>query len=195
MKKSLVTPLVSAFLLILALGLGFVYLRYGYRFGFAPTAFALSRMDNAEKALALAKAPAHELVASELPSEQKQQENRQSVDVLSEGIPERLAHFEPVVGEKAEGMVRVVSTGTKLYVVFDEGVSVAQAPDLRVYLSKRASASFDDYRDAFADLGALKSARGTQVYEVPSDIKLEEIKSIAIVNVSYHAIVAKALID
>lgn len=191
MKKVLVTGALALLLVVS----GYAYLRYGYRWGFAPTAYALSRMNNAEKALVLAKAPAHALVASELPTEQKQQENRQSVDVLSEGIPERLAHLEPVIGEKAEGMVRIVSTGTKLYVVFDESVSMAQAPDLRVYLSKRASASFADYRDAFADLGQLKSARGTQVYEVPSDFKLEEIKSIAIVNVVYQAIVAKAVID
>lgn len=181
--------------LVAILAIGFGFLRYGYRLGFAPTAFALGRMSDEEKALALVKVPTGELATAELPTEQKRAENKQSVDVLSAGVPERIANLEPVAGKEASGMVRIVSAGDKLYLVFDESVSIAQAPTLRVYLSKRASGSFDDYRDAYADLGELKSARGTQVYDIPKEFTLGDIKSIAIVNVPYRAIVARAVID
>ena len=145
--------------------------------------------------MALAEVPTGPLTAAELPTEQKRTENQQSVAILDTGIPERVMRLVPVSGSAAEGMVRLVTTSTKLYVVFDENVSLVQAPSLHVYVSKRASNSFADFTVAYVDLGELTSARGTQVYEVPVEMKLEEIKSIAIVNAPYQAIVAKAVID
>lgn len=180
-------------LVIVALSWGFF--RFGYRLGFEPTTFALNRMSVAEKHIALAKSPTGPFVPSELTVEEKQQENKQSVAILDQGIPERLANIVSTSESPASGMVRIVNNQEKLYLVFDEAVSLPPAPSLRVYLSKRASASFDDYGDAYIDLGELKAARGTQVYEIPAGFALEEIKSIGIVNVAYKLIVAKAVIN
>jgi|GEM_PF-5375966 hypothetical protein len=194
MKKQVMTGLVAVVIIVVAAAV-FAFVRYGYQLGFAPTSYALAHMSNAEKAIALAKAPIGDLVTNELSAELKQAENKSSIDILDGGIPERLANLTPVTGESAEGMVRIVSTGTQLYVVFDESVSMTQGPSLRVYLAKRQPVTFDDFEGASVDLGELKSVRGTQVYAVPAEMTLDEIKAIAIVNVPYKAIMATAVIN
>lgn len=182
-------------IVLMSLTFGWAFLRYGYYIGFTPTEFALARMDDGEKRLALTKAPTGEVVAAELTTEQKQAENNYSIEVLSEGIPERIANFTSADDTTVEGMVRIVSYNQLLYVVFDESVTLTPAPTLRVYLTKKGTSTFGDNQNTTVDLGELKSARGTQVYEIPSTLTLDEIKSIDIVNVPYQLTLANAVIN
>ncbi|MCA9384988.1 MAG: DM13 domain-containing protein [Candidatus Magasanikbacteria bacterium] len=191
MKKQMLT----VGIVLMSLTFGWAFLRYGYYIGFTPTEFALARMDDGEKRLALTKAPTGEVVVTELTTEQKQAENNYSIEVLSEGIPERIANFTSADDTSVEGMVRIVSYNQLLYVVFDESVTLTPAPTLRVYLTKNGTGTFGDNQNNTVDLGELKSARGTQVYEIPSTLTLDEIKSIDIVNVPYQLTLANAVIN
>jgi len=62
-----------------------------------------------------------------------------------------------------------------------EDLDTDSGPDLRVYLSE-AAADGDEgaLDDAFVDLGGLKGNQGSQNYEIPDGVALDEIESVTI---------------
>lgn len=75
------------------------------------------------------------------------------------------------------GPVLVLRSGTRLLVRF-ESVSIANGPDLHVYLSKDAGGT---YREANAVyLGPLKATDGSFNYDVPAGVDLAQYRSVVV---------------
>lgn len=192
MKKPFITfALFAAILLIL----GAAFWRYGYKIGLTPSDAVIERMSDKEKAEAMQKTPIEPMATIELKPEEKANENSMAITALSEGTPERIASFVGVTIHKAEGMARVVKNDDHLQIVFDEGFTVTPGPGLYVYVSSKRVDSFRDLNDGGVELAKLKATRGTQVYDLPTGTKLEDIKSIIVACKPYKVLFGKAIIE
>ncbi len=69
---------------------------------------------------------------------------------------------------KAAGVARIVASDGKKYVRFEDDFEVTNGPDLYVYLGKNG-----EY-DGDTNLGRLKGNVGSQNYEIPNDINLDD---------------------
>lgn len=90
-----------------------------------------------------------------------------SVETLSEGS---FTGFDTL--HQASGKARIIRTNGKTYVRFEDDFTVTNGPDLFVHLG-----SGDKY-DANANLGALKGNEGSQNYEIPSNINLDNYSEV-----------------
>lgn len=79
------------------------------------------------------------------------------------------------------GSVALVDDGGDLQVALSD-LATSNGPDLHVILSPKGGASGDwyGYQEGATYLGALKGNRGTQVYDVPDDLDVDEIASVVI---------------
>jgi hypothetical protein len=73
------------------------------------------------------------------------------------------------------GAVRIVKVGDDRVLRF-EGVDIAGAPDMYVYLSDRV----DGRPGAFVDLGKLKATNGSFNYLIPTSVDLATVRSVVI---------------
>ena len=73
------------------------------------------------------------------------------------------------------GVVSVVRIGADRFVRF-EGVDIAGAPDMHVYLSDRS----DGAPGTFVDLGKLKATNGSFNYQVPAQVDLGTVHSVVV---------------
>ncbi len=73
----------------------------------------------------------------------------------------------------AEGDVRLVSVGNKMYVRY-ENFKTINGPDLYVYLSKDIDAK------EFVNLGRLKSTEGNSNYEIPAGTNVEDYQYVLV---------------
>lgn len=80
--------------------------------------------------------------------------------------------FEGVSFHEARGSAKIVKSGDKYFVSFEENFYVTNGPDLLVYLGK------DGVYDPKAELGNLKGNIGSQVYEIPETINLNDYNEV-----------------
>jgi hypothetical protein len=96
--------------------------------------------------------------------------------------PVALARGEWVSLEHATtGTVALVDDGGDLQLVLAD-LDGSNGPDLRVILSPKAAVAGDwfGYEDGAVYLGALKGNQGTQTYDVPDDLDLDDVASVVI---------------
>ncbi|PRY42375.1 DM13 domain-containing protein [Umezawaea tangerina] len=75
-------------------------------------------------------------------------------------------------------LVRLADGG---HAVQFEGLDTSDGPDLYVYLSDKPSDSAESaFGSGFTSLGELKANQGNQVYPVPADAALEDVRSVVI---------------
>ncbi|MEM1116419.1 MAG: DM13 domain-containing protein [Bacteroidota bacterium] len=93
-----------------------------------------------------------------MPTEPMADAEMADAEIVAEGT------FRDGDGHPASGQAILYRLADGSHTVRLEGLSTDNGPDLRVRLVR----SLDDLGDAVVDLGALKSTRGDQNYEVPS---------------------------
>lgn len=82
---------------------------------------------------------------------------------------------------ETSGTVILLDDGGDLQLVLSD-LATSNGPDLRVILSPKAGVEGDwyGYEDGATYLGALKGNRGTQVYDVPDDVDVDDVASAVI---------------
>lgn len=73
---------------------------------------------------------------------------------------------------QASGTARIVQVSGKTYVRFEDDFTVTNGPDLFVYLGN------NNAYDASANLGKLKGNEGSQNYEIPSSISINNYSEV-----------------
>ena len=87
--------------------------------------------------------------------------------VLSEGT---FTGFDAL--HQASGTARIIESGDKKYVRFEEDFTVTNGPDLFVHLGSNGA------YDAEANLGRLKGNEGSQNYEIPAGIDVSQYSEV-----------------
>ena len=77
------------------------------------------------------------------------------------------------------GMATIVEEDGKRYLEFDQAFRSDSGPDLFVLLHKEAVPQ-NYSSDQFINLGVLQSVEGSQRYEIPSDVLVEDFQSAVI---------------
>ena len=80
------------------------------------------------------------------------------------------------VSSDTAGGVTIVEENGKRYLEFDESFSTEDGPDLFVLLHKEATPQSYSV-DQFVNLGDLQSISGSQRYEIPENISVDDFKS------------------
>ena len=110
--------------------------------------------------------PNHELITTKATVEA---EKIVSVKVESKTAAPRVVSY-PIIGtagHPASGTVRIIETGDKLFVRY-ENFKTINGPDLLVYLAKDLKAK------EFVSLGKLKATEGNINYEIPQGTNIQE---------------------
>lgn len=120
---------------------------------------------------AAATSPAAEATATSAPTAQPPADGPV---VLARGSWTSLEHT-------TTGTVALVRDGDDVQLVLAD-LDGSNGPDLRVILSPKQAVEGDwfGYEDGAVYLGALKGNKGTQTYDVPDDIDLDDIASVVI---------------
>lgn len=98
--------------------------------------------------------------------------NENTADKMPSSLTTSQGYFKGRAGHSAAGTASVIETGDKKYIRFEGDFSVTNGPDLFVYLGKDGSYNSD------ASLGALKGNKGSQNYEVPEDLNLDNFNEV-----------------
>jgi len=80
--------------------------------------------------------------------------------------------FSGLVGHKAQGTASLIEVGGKNFIRFENNFEVTNGPDLVVYLGK------DNKYDEKAELGELKGNIGSQNYEIPTSLDLNNYNEV-----------------
>lgn len=81
-------------------------------------------------------------------------------------------NFEGLAGHNAAGKAVLIKSGDKKYVRFEEDFEITNGPDLFVHLGR------DGEYDKEVNLGPLKGNIGSQNYEIPENVKIEEYNEV-----------------
>ena len=79
----------------------------------------------------------------------------------------------------------------KRYVVFGDDFSTPRGPDVKVFLSQKRMEDIDKRESVDIDglfLGEMTEFKGTQSYEIPNEIVLEDFESIVIHCKAYSVV-------
>ncbi|MBE7382454.1 MAG: DM13 domain-containing protein [Leptolyngbya sp. SIO1E4] len=91
---------------------------------------------------------------------------------------EKTGSFEGVA-HPTLGTATIIEEGGKRYLEFDEAFRSDSGPDLFVLLHKEATP--ESYSsDQYVNLGVLQSVEGSQRYEIPDDVSIEDFSSAVI---------------
>lgn len=168
MKNSAVTSLVLALAL---LGAGC----------FGPRMYSseeLQTMSDDEKKAAMEEMlkdyPAPEFTKEEQVSEQKEM-----IEVMANGTPERMADFEPRNLHSVTGKARIVKNEDRYQIVLSEDFTVTPGPYLVVRVGGK-------------EIGKLQSTKGAQVYDLPSDFSLTQATDVNIFCKPFQVVFAIA---
>ena len=76
----------------------------------------------------------------------------------------------------------IVTKGDGTYVMLDENFKTRSAPDLKIFLSKKAAGDLTNRNatDGATRVVKLDSAKGAQAYKLPAGLDLSEFQSILI---------------
>ncbi|NJK36808.1 MAG: DM13 domain-containing protein [Oscillatoriales cyanobacterium RM1_1_9] len=89
--------------------------------------------------------------------------------------------FVTVEQEKpTRGTARIVSENGKRYLEFDGAFTTAQGPDVQVVLHRSNQQSAKLKEGDYVVIATLKNFDGAQRYELPSNLKVEDFKSVGI---------------
>ncbi len=77
------------------------------------------------------------------------------------------------------GTVEILQKENRIYVRLGDDFSTAEGPDLHLLLHKKNPPMGYDQGD-FVSLGRLKSLNGTQVYQVPEGVALDQYVSVVV---------------
>lgn len=103
--------------------------------------------------------------------------------VYAESMVAHAASHQFVKKSKSiKGSFKLVERGDKTFVVFSSDFKAKRGPDLKVFLSPTAikSASGKNAVKGSINLGALKTNKGSQEYEVPAGIDLARFESVLV---------------
>ncbi len=89
------------------------------------------------------------------------EDGKGGMEFLSEGS------FQGLAGHSAQGTAKLIKTGEKKYIRFEDDFEITNGPDLFVHLGS------NDQYDKEANLGELKGNIGSQNYEIPDDLDIE----------------------
>ncbi|ACK65972.1 conserved hypothetical protein [Rippkaea orientalis PCC 8801] len=79
-----------------------------------------------------------------------------------------------------KGKATIISEGGKNYLQFDSAFDTADGPDVQVILHRNNTVPVNLSEKDYIILAPLKNRRGTQRYEIPNTIKVNDFKSVAI---------------
>ena len=127
----------------------------------------------------------HALAADALAQEKPLSSPQQSTEVAPSGAATTVATGKlHGLLHKTSGTVSILTTADGGHVLRLENFQTSNGPDVRVYLVKGTNADNNDFikagGDNFVDLGALKGNKGDQNYTIPSNVNLDEYKSVSI---------------
>ncbi|MEM7556415.1 MAG: DM13 domain-containing protein [Cyanobacteria bacterium P01_A01_bin.84] len=92
-----------------------------------------------------------------------------------------LASGEFVKAEKATtGQAKIVSINGKRYLKLSKGFSTGNGPDVKIILHKNSSVPGNIKEGNYITLAPIKSFNGSQTYEIPSNVNLDDYKSVGI---------------
>lgn len=78
------------------------------------------------------------------------------------------------------GEVRVIRRNGKRYLDFDSEFTTAQGPDVQIILYRDKQVPLNVSEEDYITLATLKSFNGSQRYEIPDNIDLDDLKSVGI---------------
>ncbi len=78
------------------------------------------------------------------------------------------------------GKVRVIRLNGKRYLDFDSDFTTAQGPDVQIILHRNKTVPLNVSQENYITLAKLKSFNGSQRYEIPDNIDLDDLKSVGI---------------
>ncbi|EAZ88654.1 DM13 domain-containing protein [Crocosphaera chwakensis] len=78
------------------------------------------------------------------------------------------------------GQVRVIRLNGKRYLDFDSDFTTAQGPDVQIILYRGNKVPLNVSEENYITLAKLKSFNGSQRYEIPDNIDLDDLKSVGI---------------
>lgn len=92
------------------------------------------------------------------------------------------------------GNVTIYKSNQSYEVFLNKNFEVGPGPNFHVYLSESSNVKTkSDFKNAKNyDLGALKSFRGSQVYNVPQDVDFKKIKSVVVWCVTFSQLITSA---
>ncbi len=94
---------------------------------------------------------------------------------------------------QGSGSAKIYRLPDGSHVLRFEDLNVTNGPDLRVLLSSHpAPTSRSEVMQSYVDLGPLKGNLGSQNYEIPDDIQLDQIASVVIYCQPFHVVFATA---
>lgn len=120
---------------------------------------------------------------------------QESLEEVAEGTTEETTkvisqgEFVGLELHNAEGTAKLIQVGDKFYVRFEEDFKVTNGPDLFVYFGK------DGQYVGEARLGRLKGNIGSQNYEVPPGINVENFNEVWIWCRAFSVPFGKAELD
>ena len=83
-------------------------------------------------------------------------------------------------GKSTEGTFKVIEEGGKKYIEFSEDFRVSRGPDLEIILHKNSTVASSIGESDYISLASIESFSGTQRYEVPENVDLNEYASVAV---------------
>ena len=89
---------------------------------------------------------------------------------------------------QGSGTARIVEANGKKYVRFEEDFQVTNGPDLFVYFGR------DGTYDKDTNIGRLKGSKGSQNYEIPSDINVDDYNEVWVWCRAFAVPFAKAVL-
>ncbi len=84
--------------------------------------------------------------------------------------------------KKLKGAWEVVQRGDRTFIVFGEDFRAANGPDLKVFLSPQtvSDVTGNTAVNGAINIGELKATKGTQEYEVPEGVSLDQYSSVLV---------------
>ncbi|KAI9134939.1 DM13 domain-containing protein [Acaryochloris sp. CCMEE 5410] len=84
------------------------------------------------------------------------------------------------VKKQSTGSAQIISKGGKRYLELSTDFSTAKGPDVKVVLSRQAQVPGSIEEGTYVTLAPLQKFQGKQLYEIPSDIDLDDYASVAL---------------
>ncbi|MCC7523030.1 DM13 domain-containing protein [Candidatus Uhrbacteria bacterium] len=117
--------------------------------------------------------------APEFTKDQQKNEQKDMINVMANGTPERMADFVPQNLHDVTGKARIVKNGERYQVVFSEDFTVTPGPYLVVRIGGK-------------EIGKLQSVSGAQVYDLPADFSLTQATDVNIFCKPFQVVFAIA---
>ena len=112
---------------------------------------------------------------------QKDVEDQKMLRALAQGTIERVGDFKNRAKE-ITGSVRIIQLNGRYVLAFSQDFQVDPAPRTLIILSGHPNPLTGEqmYSEATLEVGKLKIVEGAQLYELPTDFRLDKYHSVAI---------------